>query len=143
MLNRIAKVVAVMMLLVAANSFAEEGEVVRVLVGDKGMKPAAAAITPKYEYVTAKLPDGKVNPAVLCGECCKKADNAATKPAFQGKSVAFMCASCKTVCWHDDGRQMKFTDEADVKAMKAIEEGLKQPVDKTQKPTIQALQKRS
>ncbi len=139
-------IAATMLLFGTVASFGAEGdegvEVRRVLVIDKSMKPAAAAAQPKYEYVKLKTAEGKTNPELLCDACCKKAGfkEYASKPALQGKTVAYLCASCGEICFRENGIEVKYTDEKEIKALKHIEAELKNPVDKTQKPTIQTLQ---
>lgn len=130
-------------LIVACSSvFAEEAEVRRVLVIDKSMKPAAAAANPKYEYVKLKTAEGKTNPEILCDACCKKGGfkEYVSKPALAGKTVAYLCASCNELCYREGGVEVKYTEEKDVQALKEIKTELGKPIDKTQKPSIQALQ---
>ncbi len=138
-------VLAVFLIAASDSTFAEEEvEVRRVLVIDKSMKPAAAAAQPKYEYVKVKTPEGKTNPELLCDACCKKEGfkEYVSKPALQARTVAYLCASCGEMCYRENGVEMKYTEENEVKALKQIETELRRPVDKTQKPTIQALQAR-
>jgi hypothetical protein len=144
MLRATIAVIAVL-LTAATSTFAEETvEVRRVLVIDKSIKPAAAASQPKYEYVKVKTAEGKTNPELLCDACCKKEGfkEYVSKPALQGKTIAFLCASCGEICYRENGVEVKHTEEAEVKALKHIETELRNPIDKTQKPTIQNLQQR-
>ena len=145
-MNKITTAFAATLLLAMAGGFAADSddavEVRRVLVLDKAMKPGAAAAQPKFEYIRLKTSDGKTNPELMCDACCKKAGfkDYVSKPAQNALTVAFMCASCGELCYREGGKEMKFTKEEDIKALKKIEEALHSPVDKTQKPTIQTLQ---
>lgn len=141
---RVTISVLAVLLIVSSGAFAEEEvEVRRVLVIDKSMKPAAAAAQPKYEYVRVKTTEGKTNPELMCDACCKKGSfkEYVSKPALQGKTVAYVCASCGEMCWRENGEEVKYTEEKEVKALKQIETELRRPVDKSQKPSVQTLQK--
>ena len=118
-----------------------EVEVQRVLVIDKSMKPAAAAAQPKYEYVRVKTPEGKPNPELMCDLCCKKETSMDYgSKSLEGKTVAYLCVHCGEMCFRENGKEVKYTEEADIKALKQIHVELKKSVDKTQKPSVQALQ---
>jgi len=135
--------VLAVLVIASFSAFAEhEGELRRVLVIDKSMKPAAAAGQAKYEYVRAKTAEGKPNPELMCDACCKKhaGKEYGTASGLQGKTVAYMCASCDHLCYRENGVEVKYTEETEMKAMKVIEMELAKPIDKTQKPSIQALQ---
>jgi hypothetical protein len=135
--------VIAVLLIASSSAFAEEEiEVRRVLIIDKSMKPAAAAAQPKYEYVRLKTPEGKPNPELMCDVCCKKAGvKEYSSKALEGRTVAYLCASCGEICYRENGVEAKYTDEAEVKALKVIETELKKPVDKSQKPSVQTLQR--
>ncbi len=140
---RVSIGVLAVLLIASSSAFAEEVEVRRVLVIDKSLKPGAAAAQAKYEYVRMKTPEGKTNPELLCDTCCKKSEvkEYASKPVLQGKTVAYICASCGDLCYRESGQEVKYTDEKEIKALKEIETELRKPVDKSQKPTVQFLQK--
>lgn len=136
--------VLVILVLASSSAYSEEAvEVRRVLLIDKSMKPGAAAAQPKYEYVKVKTSEGKTNPELLCDACCKKEGFAEykSKPALKDMTVAYVCASCDHMCYRENGVEVKYTEEAEVKALKQIETELKKPVDKSQKPSVQNLQR--
>jgi len=117
-----ARILAVAVALVAAVSFslpsvlaAEEGEVVKVLVYEKGTKPSVAASNPKYEFrkVTAKK-----DPAYMCQHCLKAAfPDSGTKPTVAAtRNEAFLCTGCQKLVFCESGHEVKLDEKHDMAA---------------------------
>jgi hypothetical protein len=69
----------------------------------------------------------------MCDACCKNAGvKECSSKGLEGKTVAYLCASCGEFCYRENGLEAKYTDEAEVKALKVIETELKKCLDKSQ-----------
>jgi len=102
----------------------EDGEVVRVLVYDKGTKPSVAATNGKYEYRVIK---GKKNPAYMCQHCLKEAfPDTGTKPTVAAsRNEAFLCTGCQKLVYCEAGHEVKLDEKHDMAACEKMIADLK------------------
>jgi hypothetical protein len=94
---------------------AEEGDVVKVLVYEKGTKPSVAASNPKYEF---RRIAAKKDPAYMCQHCLKAAfPDSGTKPSVAAsRNEAFLCTSCQKLVFCESGHEVALDEKHDMAA---------------------------
>lgn len=155
------KVLLSLMLIIAAATqvFASDNaEYARVLVFDRGTKPAAAMANARYELRRVTKNDA----SMMCDACLQKAyPDKSLKPAAAAAIVmrneAYLCVSCGNMCWRSEGVETKFEEKKQCDACEQIKRELSAPakiesaheaasysrVDTTTKPSVQNMQRRN